>query len=86
MSIKNLWTETYRPSKLDDYVWSDAAQKEQVMSWVRDGNIPNLLLSGSAGVGKCLGPDERITIRLDTSKLSLEQCCVLASSAMVNRC
>lgn len=52
MSIKNLWVETYRPSKLDEYVWSDAAQKEQVMSWVRDGNIPNLLLSGSAGVGK----------------------------------
>ena len=52
MSIKNLWVETYRPSKLDEYVWSDAAQKEQVMSSVRDGNIPNLLLSGSAGVGK----------------------------------
>jgi len=73
MSIKNLWVETYRPSKLDEYVWSDAAQKEQVMSWVRDGNIPNLLLSGSAGVGKCLGPNEQITVRLDVSKLSKKQ-------------
>lgn len=73
MSIKELWVEKYRPSRLEDYVWCDAAQREQVMAWVQDGNIPNLLLSGSAGVGKCLGPDERITIRLDTSKLSLEQ-------------
>lgn len=47
-----LWVETYRPTSLDDYVWSDAAQREQVMSWVKDGGIPNLLLSGSAGVGK----------------------------------
>jgi DNA polymerase III delta prime subunit len=52
MSSKILWVDKYRPSKLDDYVWSDAAQREQVMSWVRDGAIPNLLLSGSAGVGK----------------------------------
>ena len=52
MSIKELWVESYRPKKLDEYVWSDAAQKEQVMAWVRDGNIPNILLSGSAGVGK----------------------------------
>jgi DNA polymerase III delta prime subunit len=52
MSNKVLWVERYRPSKLEDYVWSDAAQKEQVMAWVKDGNIPNLLLSGSAGVGK----------------------------------
>jgi len=77
MSVKDLWTEKYRPSKLDEYVWSDTAQTEQVMSWVKDRNIPNLLLSGSAGVGKCLGPDERITIRLDTSKLSPEQRCIL---------
>jgi len=52
MSVKNLWVESYRPSKLADYVWSDDAQKSQVMAWVADGNIPNILLSGSAGVGK----------------------------------
>jgi replication factor C small subunit len=52
MSIKELWVEKYRPSRLEDYVWCDAAQREQVMAWVQDGNIPNLLLSGSAGVGK----------------------------------
>jgi len=73
MSVKDLWVERYRPTKLEDYVWSDDAQKTQVMSWVHDKAIPNLLLSGSAGVGKCLGPDEKITIRLDKSKLSPEQ-------------
>jgi replication-associated recombination protein RarA len=73
MSVKDLWVERYRPTKLEDYVWSDDAQKTQVMSWVHDKAIPNLLLSGSAGVGKCLGPNEQITVRLDVSKLSKKQ-------------
>ena len=77
MSTKDLWVEKYRPSKLEDYVWSNDAQRNQVMSWVKEGAIPNLLLSGSAGVGKCLGPNEQITIRLDISKLSEKQRAIL---------
>jgi len=30
----------------------DAAQREQVMSWIRDKSIPHLLFSGSPGTGK----------------------------------
>ncbi len=52
MAESNLWVEKYRPKKLDEYVWTDDSQKEQVLSWVKDKEIPNLLLSGSAGVGK----------------------------------
>lgn len=49
---KQLWTQKYRPKKLEDYVWSTSAQKEQVESWVTEKNIPCLLLIGHPGVGK----------------------------------
>ena len=63
MNNHKLWTEKYRPSKLDDYVWADESQHQQVQNWVREKHLPNLLLSGGPGIGKCLGKDERITIR-----------------------
>jgi len=50
--MKNLWTEVYRPSDLDGYVFRDQAQKEQVASWISSGSIPHLLFSGAPGVGK----------------------------------
>jgi DNA polymerase III delta prime subunit len=49
---KEIWTEKYRPKKIADYVFRDAQQKSQVQSWVKDGSIPHLLFSGSAGIGK----------------------------------
>lgn len=52
MVESNLWVERYRPKTLDEYVWTDESQKEQVLSWVKEKEIPNILLSGSAGVGK----------------------------------
>ena len=53
MDIKNnLWTEKYRPTKLEDYVWIDDDQRREVEGWVRDGEIPHLLLSGGPGCGK----------------------------------
>ena len=50
--MKQLWTEKYRPRKLSDYVWRDEDQKLQVETWVKQGSIPHVLLSGSPGVGK----------------------------------
>jgi DNA polymerase III delta prime subunit len=50
--MKEIWTEKYRPSKVDDYVFVDQAQRDQVQQWIRDGSIPHLLLSGSPGTGK----------------------------------
>ena len=49
---KKLWTEAYRPNTVDNYVFKDAIHKEQIQSWIKDGSIPHLLLSGSAGIGK----------------------------------
>jgi len=50
--MKELWVEKYRPSKVDGYVFVDNAQRDQVQQWIRDGSIPHLMLSGSAGTGK----------------------------------
>lgn len=46
-----LWVEKYRPHKIADCVLPDNL-KNTFQKFVDDGNIPNLLLSGTAGVGK----------------------------------
>ena len=47
-----MWVEKYRPKKVSDYVFKDDTQRRQVNSWIKEGSIPHLLLSGSAGIGK----------------------------------
>lgn len=47
-----LWVEKWRPTTISDYVFSDEAQRSQVESWIKNKNIPHLLLSGDPGVGK----------------------------------
>ena len=51
MSIK-LWTEAYRPSTVDGYVFRDESHRKQINAWIKEGSIPHLLLSGSPGIGK----------------------------------
>jgi DNA polymerase III delta prime subunit len=46
-----LWVEKYRPAKVEDCVLPDAI-KATFQEYVNKKEIPNLLLSGSAGVGK----------------------------------
>ena len=50
--MKALWVEKYRPNTVDGYVFVDNQQRDQVQQWIRDGSIPHLMLSGSAGTGK----------------------------------
>jgi replication factor C small subunit len=50
--MKELWVEKYRPTTVDGYVFRDNQQRAQVQSWIKDGSIPHLLLSGAAGIGK----------------------------------
>ena len=52
MSLNDLWTEKYRPRKIDDYVWCDERQKQQITEWIKQERIPHLLLQGGPGVGK----------------------------------
>jgi replication factor C small subunit len=46
-----IWIEKYRPQKLDDIVGQDEIV-ERLSSYVKSGNLPHLLFTGSAGVGK----------------------------------
>jgi DNA polymerase III delta prime subunit len=53
MTTQNyLWVEKYRPATMKDYVWINPSQKRQVEGWIKDKNIPHLLLSGPPGTGK----------------------------------
>jgi replication factor C small subunit len=53
MNTENyLWMEKYRPSTIKDYVWINPSQKAMVEGWIKEKNIPHLLLSGPPGTGK----------------------------------
>lgn len=46
-----IWIEKYRPQTLADIVGQDEIV-ERLQSYVKTGNLPHLLFTGSAGVGK----------------------------------
>ena len=46
-----LWCERYRPKKIEDCILPEA-QKKPFQEYVNRKEIPNIILSGSAGVGK----------------------------------
>ena len=50
--MKYLWVEKYRPTTINEYVFRDDVQKQQIESWIKQQEIPHLLFSGSAGIGK----------------------------------
>jgi replication factor C small subunit len=50
--MKELWVEKYRPKTIDGYVFKDEAHRRQINAWIKEGNIPHLLLSGGPGIGK----------------------------------
>jgi len=51
--MKNtLWVEKYRPTSVEEYVFVDDRQRQQVKQWIKDGSVPHLLFSGDPGTGK----------------------------------
>jgi DNA polymerase III delta prime subunit len=46
-----LWTERFRPRKIEDCILPESL-KATFSEFVKQGNIPNLLLTGSQGTGK----------------------------------
>ena len=46
-----LWVEKYRPKTINECILTEGL-KQTFSSFIEQGNIPNLLLTGSAGVGK----------------------------------
>ena len=51
MSNEFLWVEKYRPSIVDDCILPETT-REVFQGFVNQGELPNLLLTGTAGVGK----------------------------------
>ena len=51
MSEQLLWTEKYRPKTINECILPERLKKP-FQEYVNSGEIPNLLLSGGAGVGK----------------------------------
>ena len=51
MSKEFLWVEKYRPNIVEDCILPDSI-KQVFQGFVNRGELPNLLLSGTAGVGK----------------------------------
>ncbi|MDB4726077.1 AAA family ATPase [bacterium] len=51
MNDEFLWVEKYRPRTIDDTILPPSL-KICFQKYVDDGNVPNLLLTGTAGVGK----------------------------------
>lgn len=47
-----LWTEKYRPVELENYVWRDDTFKKAVQKWIAERAVPNVLFTGSPGLGK----------------------------------
>jgi DNA polymerase III delta prime subunit len=52
MATTSLWVESYRPKTINNYVFRDQQQKDQIDGWIKQQSIPHLLFSGSAGIGK----------------------------------
>ena len=46
-----LWVETYRPKNIDDCILPQSIKKT-FKEFVKNNELPNLLLSGGSGVGK----------------------------------
>lgn len=50
--MTTLWTEKYRPTTVDEYVFKNQAFKLKMEEWIRTGQIPHIGLFGPAGTGK----------------------------------
>lgn len=50
--MRDLWTEKYRPTDIDGYVFTDMSTRDQVVDWIKEKSIPHLLFHGPPGTGK----------------------------------
>ena len=50
--IKQLWVKKYQPKNLGEVVFQNPEQKKKFYKYVKEGEFPHLLLSGTAGSGK----------------------------------
>lgn len=79
MSRDYLWTEKYRPTNLEDYVFHDPMQRAAFTQFVEEKTIPHLLLSGVQGSGKTT------IAKILTSAMDLDDTDVLVINASDDR-
>ena len=48
----SLWIEKYRPKTISDVIFQDERQQSTFENFIKDGDIPHLLLAGIQGTGK----------------------------------
>lgn len=68
----SLWVEAERPATLDGYVGNEHIVSK-VKVYLESGDVPHLLLYGSAGTGKCLDFSEHINIEIELSDEEAEK-------------
>lgn len=47
-----LWIDKYRPTEINDYIFTSEDNRQKVSEWIKNKSIPHLLLSGPPGTGK----------------------------------
>lgn len=52
MSLKPVWVEQYRPRSVDKIIMPDDRTRKIFQNFIRDGQIPNILMYGGPGTGK----------------------------------
>jgi DNA polymerase III delta prime subunit len=50
--ISTGWYKVYRPTKIKDYVFQNDFERDKILGYIKNGDIPDLLLSGHRGLGK----------------------------------
>ena len=60
----SIWVEKYRPQTFEDYLGNEHLI-EKLNLYLKDNDIPHLLLNGIQGVGKCLDFSEEINIKIE---------------------
>jgi replication factor C small subunit len=70
MSKVQLWTEKYRPTKLDQVVGNEETN-DRMKSIISEEAMSHIILCGNAGLGKCLHPDTEI-IMADGTKQAIK--------------
>ena len=46
------WYKIHRPTKIADYIFQSDFERDRILGYIQDGDIPDLLLAGHRGLGK----------------------------------
>ncbi len=71
--MKPVLYQRSRPSSLDGYVFVDNNMDKKFREWITKKEVPNLILSGSPGTGKCLDGSELVDVQIEVNSLNEHQ-------------